>query len=132
LLHGEEGIERTVTQLRGRRKPNTIRNYTSALRQYVAMVSELGLWHASLPGGWPMTADSFDRVLQALRQRKPFQVFIVELVGGHRFEVDHAGALVVRDGVAVFLAPGGTPIWFDHKSVSQIEGAPANPSGEQG
>lgn len=75
-----------------------------------------------------MTAESFDRVLQALRQRKPFQVFTVELSGGNRFEVDHPGAIVVRDGVAVFLAPGGIPIWFDHESVSQIEGAPANPS----
>jgi hypothetical protein len=76
-----------------------------------------------------MTAASFDRVLQALRERRPFQVFTVELIGGHRFEVDHPGALVVRDGVAVFLAPGGYPIWFDHESVTQIEGAPANPSG---
>ncbi len=77
-----------------------------------------------------MTAGNFDQVLQALRQRKPFQMFTVELTGGHRFEVDHPGAIVIRDGVAVFLAPGGSPIWFDHLSVSQIEGAPANPSGE--
>jgi len=28
--------------------------------------------------------------------------------------------------VAVFLAPGGVPIWFDHESVNQILGAPAN------
>jgi hypothetical protein len=73
-----------------------------------------------------MTADNFGRVLEALRQRKPFQVFTVELHGGQRFEVDHPGALVVRDGVAVFLAPGGVPIWFDHKSVNQIIGASAN------
>jgi hypothetical protein len=55
-------------------------------------------------------------------------VFTVELNGGQRFEVDHPGALVVRDGVAVFLAPGGIPIWFDHESVNQIIGAPANTS----
>jgi hypothetical protein len=53
----------------------------------------------------------------------PFHVFTVELHGGRRFEVDHPGALVVRDGVAVFLAPGGTPIWFGHESVNQIIGA---------
>jgi hypothetical protein len=40
--------------------------------------------------------------------------------------VDHPGALVVRDGVAVLLAPGGIPIWFDHESVNQIIGATAN------
>ena len=69
-----------------------------------------------------MTTENFDRVLQPLRDRKPFQVFTVELGGGRRFEVDHPRAIVVRDGVAVFIAPGGVPIWFDHESVGQIEG----------
>jgi hypothetical protein len=73
-----------------------------------------------------MTADNFTTILQALQTQRPFIVFTVELNGGRRFEVDHANALVVRDGVAVFLAPGGVPIWFDHESVSQIIGAPAN------
>jgi hypothetical protein len=72
-----------------------------------------------------MTADNFDRVLDALRQLQPYRVFTVELHGGRRFEVDHPGALVVRDGVAVFLAPGGITIWFDHDNVSQIIGATA-------
>jgi hypothetical protein len=72
-----------------------------------------------------MTADSFTNVLGSLRQLQPFRVFSVELHGGRRFEVDHPGALVVRDGVAVFLAPGGVPIWFDHDSVNEIIGAPA-------
>jgi hypothetical protein len=73
-----------------------------------------------------MTADNFTSVLEGLRQLQPFHVFTVELHGGRRFEVDHPGALVVRDGVAVFLAPGGVPIWFDHDSVNQIIGGPAN------
>ena len=73
-----------------------------------------------------MTADNFDNVLQGLRQLQPFRVFTVELHGGRRFEVDHPGALVVRDGVAVFLALRGIPIWFDHESVKQIIGAPAS------
>jgi hypothetical protein len=67
-----------------------------------------------------MTADNFNHILQELRQRTPFQVFTVELAGGRRFEVDHPRALVVRDGVAVFIAPGGFPVWFDHESVGQI------------
>lgn len=70
-----------------------------------------------------MTSENFDTVLTALRERTPFQVFTVELNGGQRFEVDHPKALVIRDGVAVFLAPGGVPIWFDHDSVNQIIGA---------
>ena len=45
-----------------------------------------------------MTADNFTSVLEGLRGRKPFTVFTVELQGGRRFEVDHPGALVVRDG----------------------------------
>ncbi len=69
-----------------------------------------------------MTAANFDRVLMELSQRTPFQVFTVELHGGRQFEVDHPRAMVVRDGVAVFLAPGGVPIWFDHDSVNQIVG----------
>jgi hypothetical protein len=73
-----------------------------------------------------MTAENFDRVLVGLQQRMPFQVFTVELNGGHRFEIDHPGAVVVRDGVAVFIAPGGIPVWFDHESVTQFIGAPAN------
>jgi len=73
-----------------------------------------------------MTADNFDKLLVELRQRRPFRVFTVELHGGERFEIDHPLALVVRDGVAVFLAPGGRPIWFDHDSVNQIIGATAN------
>lgn len=80
------------------------------------------------PGDRQMTAENFDQVLIALRASQPFRVFTVELNGGSRFEVDHPGALVVRDGVAVFLAPGGVPVWFDHDSVDQIVGAPASTS----
>jgi hypothetical protein len=75
-----------------------------------------------------MTADNFDKVLEGLRKLQPFHVFNVELSTGQRFEVEHPGALVVRDGVADFIAPGGVPIWFEHASVSQIVGAPASSS----
>ena len=75
-----------------------------------------------------MTAENFDRVLRGLTERAPFQVFTVELHGGRRFELDHPRALVVRDGVAVFIAPGGVPIWFDHDSVNQVIAAPASTS----
>ncbi len=69
-----------------------------------------------------MTADNFDMLLQGLMGRIPFQVFSVELHRGHRFEVDHPRAMVVRDGVAVFLGPGGVPVWFDHDNLNQIIG----------
>ena len=67
-----------------------------------------------------MTVDNFDNTLRVLQLRKPYQVFTVELNSGERFEIDHANALVVRDGVAVFVAPGGIPHLFDHESVNQI------------
>jgi len=70
-----------------------------------------------------MTPENFTAVLEGLRTTQPFQVFTVELNGGRRFEVDHPGALVTRDGVAVFLAPGGVPVWFDHESVLRVVGA---------
>jgi hypothetical protein len=68
-----------------------------------------------------MTADNFDKALEGLKQRTPFYPFTVELVSGRRFEVDHPNALVVRDGVAVFISPGGVPVLFDYESVSQFE-----------
>lgn len=70
-----------------------------------------------------MTAENFEGALKGLRSLQPFRVFTVELNSGKRFEVDHPMALVVRDGVAVFLAPGGVPIWFDHESVLRVVGA---------
>lgn len=75
-----------------------------------------------------MTAEHFDGLLEALVQRQPFQVFTVELRGGKRFEVDHPRAIVVRDGVAVFMAPGGIPVWFDHDSFNRVDGAAASAS----
>jgi hypothetical protein len=67
-----------------------------------------------------MTADVFEAVLRAHQEAKPFHVFTVEMITGRRVEVDHPGAMFVRDGVAVFIGPGGVPHWFDHTSVNQI------------
>jgi hypothetical protein len=75
-----------------------------------------------------MTSENFDNIITALQTRSPFQPFTVELVGGSRFEVDGPRALVARDGVAVFIAPGGVPIWFDHERVTQIIGETAGAS----
>jgi hypothetical protein len=75
-----------------------------------------------------MNSDSFHHLLEALVGRNPFRPFTVKLVNGDRFEVDHARALVERDGVAVFLAPGGIPIWFDHVGVAAIVGDTAGTS----
>jgi hypothetical protein len=69
-----------------------------------------------------MSEGNFDTALDALRKNQPFQIFTVELVGGRKFAVDHPDAMVGRDRVAVFLAPGGSPIWFDHEGVRRFIG----------
>jgi len=69
-----------------------------------------------------MEAENFDRTLGAFKGRKPFRPFTVALVDGDRFEVDHPDAMVVRDGVAVYIRPGGAPVLFDHEGVSQVVG----------
>ena len=69
-----------------------------------------------------MTPDNFEQTLQAFRDRSPFRPFTVALVHCDKFEVDHPGALVVRDGVAVFIGPGGVPVLFDHEGVNQFIG----------
>lgn len=73
-----------------------------------------------------MTAENFDQALRGLAARNPYQVFTIELNGGQRFEIDFPGALSFRDGVAVFLAPGGVPVIFDHESINAIIAAPAD------
>lgn len=71
-----------------------------------------------------MTVENFDQTLRAFQQQTPFRPFTVELVSGHRFQVDHPEALVFRDGVAIFVARGGVPVIFDHEGVSQFLGEP--------
>lgn len=69
-----------------------------------------------------MEADKFDRTMIALRERVPYQPFTVVLVNGDRHEVDHPKAIVIRDGVAVYVMPGGAPVIFDHEGVRQVIG----------
>ena len=69
-----------------------------------------------------MSNDHFERTLRAFQRRTPFRSFTVELVSGFQFQVDHPEALVLRGGVAVFVAADGTPTLFDHESVSKVVG----------
>lgn len=73
-----------------------------------------------------MTADHFDSIMNELLERRPFRIFTIELDGGRRFEVDYPHAMMSREGVAAFLAPGGVPILFDHDGVNQVIAAPAS------
>ena len=69
-----------------------------------------------------MDRGNFERSLRAFQRRVPFRSFTVALVNGDRFQVDHPEALVLRDGVAVYIAAGGVPTLFDHESVSELIG----------
>ena len=81
--------------------------------------------------GEPMQADNFEQTLNAFKTRTPFRPFTVALVNGDRFEVDFPAALLVRDGVAVYIAAGGVPVIFDHEGVSQVVGDLNNQTQDQ-
>ena len=69
-----------------------------------------------------MNRDAFTETIRAFKHRTPYRPFTVVSVSGNRHEVDHADALAVNDGVAVFLGPGGVPVIFDHEGVSEVIG----------
>jgi hypothetical protein len=69
-----------------------------------------------------METDNFEQTLRTFLRRAPFRPFTVALVNGDRVEIDHPTAVVVRDGVAIYLGPGGVPVIFDHEGVSQFIG----------
>jgi hypothetical protein len=71
-----------------------------------------------------MDIQHFERSLRTFQRRTPFRPYTVALINGDRFQVDHPEALVLRDGVAVFIAAGGVPTLFDHESVSELGGEP--------
>ena len=73
-----------------------------------------------------MDIETFDATIRSFKNRTLFRPFTVSLVNGERLEVDFPDALVVRDGVAVFVAPGGIPAIFDHEGVAQVVGDLAN------
>jgi len=69
-----------------------------------------------------MDRDTFDSTIRAFKQRKPFRPFTVAMANGDRLEIDYPEALAIREGVALFVAPGGVPVIFDHEGVSQVIG----------
>ena len=69
-----------------------------------------------------MDRDTFNGTIRAFKHRTPFRPFTVAMVNGDRLEVDHPDALAVRDGLALFAAPGNVPVIFDHEGVSQVIG----------
>ncbi len=69
-----------------------------------------------------MTAEHFDKTLQAYQRRRPFRSFSVRFVSGELLDVDHPEAMVIRSGVGVYINSAGVPTLFDHESVSEVIG----------
>jgi hypothetical protein len=69
-----------------------------------------------------MDRETFAETMRTLRDRSPFRPFTVALVNGDRFEIDHPGALALRNGLALFAGPGNVPVIFDHEGVCEIIG----------
>ena len=74
--------------------------------------------NVSSSSGWP----TFTTTIQALQDRRPFKPFTVALVNGERYEIDRPNILAVGEGIAILIAPGGVPVFFDHEGVSQVIG----------
>ncbi len=68
-----------------------------------------------------MSSVTFLQTLAALTGRRPFRSFTIALDDGAELEIDQPHAVLVRNGVAVFLPANCKPIWFDHTSVTRID-----------
>ena len=64
----------------------------------------------------------------------PFRPFTVSLMNGQKFEVDFPNALIIRDGLGMFIGPGAKPWIFDYEGVTNIFGdlMSEQPGGENG
>jgi hypothetical protein len=80
--------------------------------------------------GDAMDRDTLDNTIRTFKHRTPFRPFTVAMVNGGRLEVDHPDAIVVREGVGLFVGPGGVPAVFDHEGVSQVIGDLAGQTSE--
>ncbi len=69
-----------------------------------------------------MEIENFDKLIRGLTKLQPFSPFGVELASGAMIEIDHPEAIVIRNGVAVYMRPDGVPTWFDHGNATRIHG----------
>lgn len=73
-----------------------------------------------------MERRDFTDTILAFKRRKPFHPFTVAMVDGDKLEIDYPDGLAIRDGLAVYVAPGSIPHFLDHEGVSRIIGDLAN------
>ena len=71
-----------------------------------------------------MLLENFERILRGFTQRTPFRPFTVELINGRQFAVEHPEALIIRNGMAVYIAPAdGALSIFDHEFFFNFTGS---------
>ena len=69
-----------------------------------------------------MDRETFTESIRAFKNRTLFRSFTVATISGNRYEVDFPDAVIVREGLAVFVGPGRVPVIFDHEGVSEVIG----------
>jgi len=69
-----------------------------------------------------MDRETFAGTIRTFKGRTPFRPFTIVTVSGRRYEIDFADAILEREGIALFAAPGGVPVIFDHEGVSEVIG----------
>ncbi len=69
-----------------------------------------------------MERESFEKSLRAFTRQTPFHPFLIELVSGSQFSVDHPEALAFRGGAACHFSQDGTPTLFNHRGVTRLIG----------
>ena len=69
-----------------------------------------------------MDSNLFTDTILAYKRRVPFHPFTIVTAAGRQHEVDHQDAIIVKGGVAMFLAPGNIPHIFDAETISEIVG----------
>lgn len=75
-----------------------------------------------------MKETSFQKTVRAFVRRRPFKPFVVELLSGDRFLVEHPEAVMVGTETAVYLNPDGDYAFFDSTAVTQVTEAVDNGS----
>lgn len=69
-----------------------------------------------------MDRNIFDTTIRSFRNRRPFQPFTIAMSNGDRLEVDHPDAVIVREGLGVYVGPGRVPVIFDNEGVTHVIG----------
>ena len=69
-----------------------------------------------------MNRQNFQNAMDKLLAQVPFRPFTIQTVVGEKYEVDHPRAVATRDGTAMYIMPGGVPVWFDYQTVASIIG----------